>query len=165
MVCMASFMIKFIHNITHLIDYESEEEAEPALFIQNTHKSARSTSESYIRIVHHPNSGKTSSIISLDNPIQDTLSAFNYSPRTMTVKPWAPFRTCADFEFTELMVTEGFNSNVIKKLLAGFNGKWAPESNITFQNYNDYLMSLEISRNFSVQVSYFSRHLITYKFI
>lgn len=118
-------------------------------------QSLSSRSESYIRVVHHPHSSMpTSEIISLDNPPPNHSESHVCLPLVIPGNPWAPFRTCADFEFTELMVTDGSHSKAIKKLLAGFNGRWAPSSYITYKTYADYLDSLDAARNFSVRVSY-----------
>ncbi|KIJ49009.1 hypothetical protein M422DRAFT_246785 [Sphaerobolus stellatus SS14] len=109
---------------------------------------------SYIEIIHHPHSGKRgSTIISLKNTEQETphQSLPSCLPPSVSSKPWAPFRTRADFEFVEEMVHEAVRAETVTKLLSGFNGRWAPETYITIQNYADFQDSLAAARHFGVQ--------------
>ncbi|KIJ28811.1 hypothetical protein M422DRAFT_269862 [Sphaerobolus stellatus SS14] len=109
---------------------------------------------SYIEIIHHPHSGKRgSTIISLENTEQETphQSLPSCLPPSVSSKPWAPFRTRADFEFVEEMVHEAVRAETVTKLLSGFNGRWAPETYITIQNYADFQDSLAAARHFGVQ--------------
>ncbi|KIJ54948.1 hypothetical protein M422DRAFT_153273 [Sphaerobolus stellatus SS14] len=116
--------------------------------------SSNAVPASYIEIRHHLHSGKrASTIISLENA-EDGLSP-NSLPRclppTPSAKPWAPFRTRADFEFVEEMVHEAVRTETVSKLLSGFNGRWASETYITIKNHADFQDSLAAARHFGVQ--------------
>lgn len=71
-----------------------------------------------------------------------------------SAKPWAPFRTRADFEFVEEGVTQCLSEGTINKLLEGFHGRWAKKSKLTLHNYVEYKTSLSAARKFSVQVPF-----------
>jgi hypothetical protein len=68
-------------------------------------------------------------------------------------RPWAPFRTLADFEYTETAVTGLLSEEVVNKQLAGFNKGWAiGGSRLTINNYKDMQGSLALAREYGVQV-------------
>lgn len=118
--------------------------------------------ESFIEIRHHPHSGKfNSTIISLDNPQENQLgSSTGYVLSSISAKPWAPFRTRADFEFAE-MVKSGLHFRSIKKLLEGFNRCWATQTLLSIKNYADFQDSLAAARHFSIQVLFLSFEKLT----
>lgn len=124
-------------------------------FMNHSQENIQTGPELYIEVIHYPHSRKpTSTIIPLDNTQTGALNEDSSClPLTVTAKPWAPFWTWTDFEFTEEIVTQGFHSKTISKLLAGFNGCWAPESYITIKNYSDYKDSLAAASIFGVQVN------------
>ncbi|KAJ7875076.1 hypothetical protein B0H13DRAFT_1894337 [Mycena leptocephala] len=63
-----------------------------------------------------------------------------FAPRP-TPKPWAAFRTRAEFDYTESVFQ-----------LAGIGGEWSNSpSNITFRNYNHMGKSLAVVRTYGVQ--------------
>ena len=63
-------------------------------------------------------------------------------------KPWAPFRTCSDFEFSELAVTQGFTEQTVKTLLNGYQGRWAYNLKITLWDNDGLQESLSAVRTF-----------------
>jgi hypothetical protein len=115
------------------------------------------TSTTFIEIIHHPHSG----ILEPEFIFCDLPSA---SPATdlplltqhqLLEKPWAPFRTRADFEFAETMVQSAAHKDTIKKLIKGIRYRWTDpgHSHITFRNLKDYTQSLNVARTFVVPVS------------
>lgn len=69
-------------------------------------------------------------------------------------RPWAPFRTLADFEYTETAVKGLLSKDLVDKQLAGFHGKWCiGESHLTLRTYKDMQDSLAFAREYGVQVS------------
>jgi hypothetical protein len=69
-------------------------------------------------------------------------------------RPWAPFRTLADFEYTETAVKGLLSKDLVDKQLAGFHGKWAiGGSHLTLRTYKDMQDSLAKAREYGVQVS------------
>ncbi|KAF8578405.1 hypothetical protein K439DRAFT_1621329 [Ramaria rubella] len=76
-----------------------------------------SISSTYIEIVHHPHSGLEPEYIFCDlgSPTKAPLS----TPPQLAhgERPWAPFRTRADFEFAETAVQSAMGAKTIKKLI------------------------------------------------
>ncbi|GJJ06607.1 hypothetical protein Clacol_000800 [Clathrus columnatus] len=142
-------------------EYESEEEdpicmnpVVPAQLETNSPSiSSSQTPDSFLKIIHHLHSGKaTSTIFSLDNSSESGVASNPiFTPSRINSKPWAPFWMQADFEFTEMVVREGFHSQVIKKLLEKINGCWASGTSLSFNTYSDFQSSLAAARQFSVQ--------------
>jgi hypothetical protein len=76
--------------------------------------------------------------------------AFQFPP---SAKPFAPFRTLADFEYTETAVQGLLPRHLIDKQLAGICGLWCPSgSNLTIKNYADMKKSLDAAREYGVRV-------------
>jgi hypothetical protein len=68
-------------------------------------------------------------------------------------RPWAPFRTLADFEYTETAVKGLLSKDLVDKQLAGFNEKWTiGGSHLTLCTYKDMQDSLTFAREYGVQV-------------
>jgi hypothetical protein len=106
----------------------------------------------FIEVFHHPHSGKTSpTIIAIDKatPQHGTTRPFVASKLG---KPWAPFRTRADFEFSEQVVTKCLERSTVDILLSGFHGNWACKTALTLRSYADVQASLVAARKFGVQV-------------
>ncbi|KAF8582420.1 hypothetical protein K439DRAFT_1351404 [Ramaria rubella] len=107
----------------------------------------------YIKVLHHPHSGKSSAtVIPLDRPIPTT--QLNQSPFTACksdCKPWAPFRNCANFEFAEEAVTQGFHAETVDKLLAGYHGHWASHTNLMLHTNKDLQKYCAAACKFVVQ--------------
>lgn len=165
MVC--SISIHSEHYTYILVEeYESEERDSPADGPQvNSSTHGVNHPVSFIEIIHHPQSGqKTSSIISLDSetPVQtDTKSVPNNSLQVSdNAKPWAPFRTRADFEFTRTMITKALDRETIETLLKGFNGRWSTQTDISIRDYQDYQHTLSASRYFGIPVSFLKKKIV-----
>lgn len=73
--------------------------------------------------------------------------------RTPVSRPWAPFKTLADFEYTETAVKGLLSKDLVNKQLAGFNEGWSiGGSHLTIRNYNDMQQFLANAREYGVQV-------------
>ncbi|KIJ29756.1 hypothetical protein M422DRAFT_188008, partial [Sphaerobolus stellatus SS14] len=115
-------------------------------------QSSPKSPESFIEIRYHPHSGNlNTTIIPLNNPQEKEPGSNTGCVLSSITKPWAPFRTRANFEFAEDMVKSGLHSESIKKLLEGFNGRWATQTLISMKNFADFQDSLAAARHFSVQ--------------
>jgi len=67
-------------------------------------------------------------------------------------KPWAPFRTRADFEYAEMAIKGLLSKNIVDSQLRGINNHWAEKSKIKFQTYADMERTLAIARADGVSV-------------
>jgi len=109
----------------------------------------------YIKIIPHPNSVDTSAtIISLTSrsstPSQVPMT---FAP-TSECRPWAPFRTLADFEYTETAVIGKLSENLINKQLEGFHNTWSiGGSHLTIHTYKHMQESLEKAQEYGIKVS------------
>ena len=66
---------------------------------------------------------------------------------------WAPFRTLADFEYTETAVKGLLSEDLVNRQLVGFNEAWSiGGSHLTIHNYKDMQKSLAVAREFGIQV-------------
>ncbi|KAJ7090711.1 hypothetical protein C8R44DRAFT_835939 [Mycena epipterygia] len=111
-------------------------------------------SKFYIKTIPHPHDESSKcSYISLDGgtlPTDNTAESagvLNPGP-----KPWAPFRSRADFEYAESVVLSNMERKWVNKQLAGIGGEWSnTPSNITFCNYDHMEKSLAAARKYVVQ--------------
>ena len=109
-------------------------------------------------IIPHPHSVDTSTtIIPLTSNDTSHSSQFevptNFVPAPQS-RPWAPFRTLADFEYTETAVKGLLSEELVNKQLAGFNDGWSiGGSRLTIHTYKDMQNSLAKAREYGVQVS------------
>ena len=71
----------------------------------------------------------------------------------MKGKPWAPFHSHADFEYTETAVLGFLNKDLVNKQLHGINHNWSTHSAITFRSHAHMAQSLRAAREYSVPVS------------
>jgi hypothetical protein len=108
----------------------------------------------YIKIIPHPHSINTSiTIIPLTSDTSQSEAATNFVPAPQ-IRPWAPFRTLADFEYTETAVKGLLSEELVNKQLAGFNKGWTiGGSRLTIHTYKDMQKSLALAREYGVQVS------------
>ena len=73
-------------------------------------------------------------------------------PQMPIVKPWAPFRTLPDFEYTEIAVRGAFPASTVNLQLHGMQHGWAEKSNITLRNKADMDLSLQAARKYGIEV-------------
>ncbi|KAJ7076256.1 hypothetical protein B0H15DRAFT_790797 [Mycena belliarum] len=109
----------------------------------------------YFKIIPHPNStDPTSSIIPLGSsqPISSTDTPDRFSTTSSNHRsPWFPFRTRADFEAAEIVVTGALNSNLTDKLLDGINHSWCDgKSRVTIENSRQMQQELQSARRYGV---------------
>jgi hypothetical protein len=111
---------------------------------------------SYIKIVpHHHSLQRESRVIPLDGTAQAESNAtakMTYAPKPLN-KPWAPFRTRADFEYTETAVQGLLPKHLVDRQLSGIHGSWSKDgSQLTIRSWADMQRSLDAARQYSVQV-------------
>lgn len=113
------------------------------------------TPSKFIKIVNHPHSGLSDpTIIPIEETSGDSDSQVIPIPLCPTEgKPWAPFHSCADFEYTETAVLSFLSKDLVNKQLHGINHSWLSHSAITFCSHADMVWSLEAVREYSVPVS------------
>jgi len=112
------------------------------------------TTSMFIKIIPHPDSGVSEPIIipleSRDAVDYDSKS-HSFTP-LLHSKPWAPFRSREDFEYTETAVKGLLNKDIVNAQLSGLQGHWATSTPITLQSYGDMEKSLVAARQYGVQV-------------
>lgn len=113
--------------------------------------------DTYIKIIPHPHSINTEATIvplvsnNTSSPSSRAEKTFVPAPES---RPWAPFRTLADFEYTETAVTGMLSGDLVNKQLAGFNDKWSiGGTHLTIRTYKDMQESLGKAREYGIQVS------------
>ncbi len=106
----------------------------------------------YIKIIPHPHSINTDvTIIPLVS--NNTSQAEKTFVPASESRPWAPFRTLADFEYTETAVTGLLSEDLVNKQLAGFNKNWSiGGTHLTLCTYKDMQESLVKAREYVIQV-------------
>ncbi len=112
--------------------------------------------EEYIKTIPHPHSlDSIPVIVPLNSPsspkimrgkteVHDGISA---------ERPWAPFLTLADFEYTETAVNGLLSKKIVDRQLAGFNSRWAVGSLLSIQNSKDMEAALAMACDYIVKVS------------
>lgn len=104
----------------------------------------------YIKIIPHPHSRDPAvKIIPLSTSFDDTL-AFQPKPSSC---PWAPFKSLADFEYTETAVKGLLSKELVNAQLAGINSTWATGSLLSIKNHRDMEHVLSKACKYFVQVS------------
>ena len=88
---------------------DAEIESEDGQCDEPTGSPLQSQLSLYIEVIHHPHSGSwSSSIIQIasqaSNPPRIATFINNSAVAPVHGKPWAPFRTCADFKFAEFVL-------------------------------------------------------------
>ena len=101
----------------------------------------------------HPNSVNTvAKIIPLTSSSSQAATTFVPTPES---RLWAPFRTLADFEYTETAVVGRLSEDLVNRQLNGFCNKWSiGGSNLTIHTYKDMQKSLEKARDYGIKVSH-----------
>jgi hypothetical protein len=115
--------------------------------------------DSYIKIIPHPHSLVLTPVIiplSFSTMLNASTSLHTqkheYIPHLVD-RPWAPFLTLEDFEYTETAVTGLLSKDLVNKQLSGFNSQWEiGGSCLTLHSYND--MALQQARRYVVQVCF-----------
>ncbi|KAJ7811933.1 hypothetical protein B0H13DRAFT_1666520 [Mycena leptocephala] len=104
----------------------------------------------FILVKHHPHANKPSEIIPLDSSpasAPEPVPASTDAAPTVTDRPWAPFRTFADFKFTSRRIKRRApNAQIDEDLLDLRDGSLTTDSLVTFRNHRDMEKALEAAR-------------------
>ncbi|KAJ7800250.1 hypothetical protein B0H14DRAFT_2529625 [Mycena olivaceomarginata] len=91
-------------------------------------------------------------VFHLEDARRSLILLLGHSLRSPHIKPWAPFRTRADFEYAESVVLSNMERKWVNVQLAGIGGEWSNSpSNITFHNYDHTEKTLSAARTYGVQ--------------
>jgi hypothetical protein len=122
----------------------------------NTNQEPGAPYPTYIKILPHPHSTNTDEIIIPVDCGEAALDATQKPTETVLdpiPKPWAPFRTRADFEYTETAVQGLLSKGLVDRQLSGITKCWSVSgSHLTIRNYADMERSLEAARQYGVPV-------------
>jgi len=128
---------------------ESEDE-DPNPHVNPSSNMSSTAPVSFIEVFHHPHSHQHSSTrIFLDSAPVFTSTTISVEANA---KPWAPFKTRADFEFTEQVVKKCMERDTVNILLKGYHGEWATATTLTLRGHRDVEASLAAARKFGIQV-------------
>lgn len=116
-------------------------------------------SATYLEIIHHPHSGISEpeyifrDLPTLGEDLSNNLQTTSRHTKP-GAKPWAPFRSRADFEFAEIAVKERFKTQTIGTMLGRIKDDWTNpgHTRLTFHDLDDYKQSLAFARKYVVQV-------------
>jgi len=118
--------------------------------------------EDYFLIEYHNNGGpRAASIIPLSGSELTHLPSVKDGASTSIAildaiaRPWAPFRTEADFGYAKTAIQGRLDRKTVDAQLKGMTGDWCKpgHSRITMQSYNDMLESIKAARSYAVEVS------------
>ncbi|KZV95472.1 hypothetical protein EXIGLDRAFT_820424 [Exidia glandulosa HHB12029] len=111
----------------------------------------------YFRIVYHPHSRQPDRLVPLDGSSQtlrDGIPALlGCGPRPLlsSTRPWAPFRSYADFTFAEEMVNQRQSGLYIDRHLRLIDSHWSKGgSALSFRSHRDLGLALEAARKLVV---------------
>ncbi|KAH7048515.1 hypothetical protein BKA62DRAFT_680276, partial [Auriculariales sp. MPI-PUGE-AT-0066] len=102
---------------------------------------------SYVRVQYHPHSGLPDKIVSLDDP--ETVTGFRFAQLAANKTPHAPFRSNADFTFSEMAVGNGWSAEAVNSVLKLLRTDWVNDLSavqVSFRNNNDLQQSLAAAR-------------------
>ncbi|KAF8911093.1 hypothetical protein CPB84DRAFT_1672467 [Gymnopilus junonius] len=110
----------------------------------------------FIKILPHPHSHDPTPVIipltfSSSENAPTKLLGPAFQPQSVPW-PWAPFKTLADFEYTETAVQGLPSKKLVNKQLASLNSTWAVGSRLSIKNYREMELALEKARKYTVQV-------------
>ncbi|KAJ7933378.1 hypothetical protein B0H13DRAFT_1592374 [Mycena leptocephala] len=104
----------------------------------------------FILVKHHPHANKPCGIIPLDSSpasAPETVPASTHAAPTVMDRPWAPFRTFADFKFTSRRIKRRApNAQIDEDLLDLRDRSLATDSLVTFRNHRDMEKALAAAR-------------------
>jgi hypothetical protein len=137
------------------------------MLVMNAEVEGPNLPQEFIKIIPHPHSLDSTPIIiplnlSPDSPpssVEATSPVFQPQSEPW---PWAPFKTLADFEYTETAIQGLLSKALVNKQLSGLNSTWAVGSRLSIKNYNDMEKALAKARRHTVQVRAIQMlHMIT----
>ncbi|KAL1754470.1 hypothetical protein FB107DRAFT_275798 [Schizophyllum commune] len=119
------------------------------------------TSQRYLKVIHHKHAAIESEVIPLDAPLP-ALPSQSTAPQKR--KPFAPFRTLADFEFVEHVVNAKLSRPETKELLDEVTNRWIPAdtkafleahgrsaTSVTYRTLADVEQSMKNARQYTIQ--------------
>ncbi|KAJ7794116.1 hypothetical protein B0H14DRAFT_2392800 [Mycena olivaceomarginata] len=106
----------------------------------------------FIFVKHHPHANKPSEIIPLDTDLaSDAPKSTSNAVTPPTDRPWAPFRTYADFKFASRRVKRRApNSEIDEDLLDLQDGSFSTDSLVSFRNHRDMERVLAAARTLTI---------------
>ncbi|KZW01927.1 hypothetical protein EXIGLDRAFT_760523 [Exidia glandulosa HHB12029] len=111
----------------------------------------------YFRIVYHPHSRQSEKIVPLDGAQSSLLdgvpAVLGSGPRPLlsASRPWAPFRSYADFTFAEIMVNRRASGHEIDQELHLIDSQWSKGgSALSFRSHRDLKLALEAAKKLVV---------------
>jgi hypothetical protein len=127
------------------------------LDVNHTHNQQPYPTTTFLKVGHHPHSGKLASEYFFRDLPSDTLPITelkNLMRPHSKGRPWALFCTWADFEFGEVAIQSAMHSHTITQLIKGVRHSWTDpgHSRITFQDLKDFNQSMHAARQFVVQI-------------
>ncbi|KAJ7430437.1 hypothetical protein FB451DRAFT_1068346 [Mycena latifolia] len=109
----------------------------------------------FIFVKHHPHANKPNEIIPLDSspdPTPDPALPLSADTPTPGDRPWAPFRTYADFKFASRRVKRRSpNAEIDEDLLDLRDGSLSTNSLVTFRNHRDMGKALVAARTLTIE--------------
>ncbi|KAL1739189.1 hypothetical protein HDZ31DRAFT_49778, partial [Schizophyllum fasciatum] len=115
----------------------------------------------YLKVTHHPHANLPPTIIPLDSPMPQVPSGTEVPH---IVKPFAPFRSLADFEFVEHVVNTKASKPQIQNLLDAITNRWIPDdakaildahgaraTSVTYRTVSNVEKSMEYARQYTIQ--------------
>ncbi|THU83784.1 hypothetical protein K435DRAFT_807241 [Dendrothele bispora CBS 962.96] len=113
----------------------------------------QSDSVFFIQIDTHPDANIPTKHIPLDSKdnAQDSSQKESGPGPAHAWNPWTPFRSRADFEFTEIAVRSNLPKETVNAQLHLLHTSWAPHSNITLTGYSDMEKTLLSARDLAVK--------------
>ncbi|THU84437.1 hypothetical protein K435DRAFT_870260 [Dendrothele bispora CBS 962.96] len=110
----------------------------------------------FIPIETHPDAGIPSQLISLDSQNDSDTKCnlqtdSNPDPTYAGCCPWAPFRSLADFEYTEIAIRSGMAKQTVDSQLRLMHTSWTKRSKITLSGYSDMINTLSSAQGICVR--------------
>lgn len=113
----------------------------------------------FFKVVYHPHSQRPDSIIPLDGSpnslLDDAPAILGTGPRPLlsTTRPWAPFRSYADFSFAEQMVNQRVSGHNVDTYLHLINSEWSRGgSALSFRSHHDLRNALDAAQKLVIPV-------------
>ncbi|KAJ7745564.1 hypothetical protein DFH07DRAFT_748846 [Mycena maculata] len=118
----------------------------------------------FIFVKHHPHADKPNEIIPLNETVETPAGPESVptASATLTERPWAPFRTYADFKFASRRIKRRSpNTEIDEDLLDLWDGSLSNDCLVTFRNHRDMEKALAAARvsNVAVSISISRTHL------
>ncbi|KAJ7599598.1 hypothetical protein C8J56DRAFT_1011188 [Mycena floridula] len=101
----------------------------------------------YVKVVPHPHSPEFPTVTPLTGTNSNPALS-EYDPKK-SEQPWAPFRSMADFEFTESAIQGLLSKKLVDKMLTGIHGSWsAHKSTLSIHNHSEMEAVLVSARQY-----------------